>query len=124
MELDKRKYIIYAFCLIVFFAYVTRLAYLQLFTADESMKESDKNSLKTITITPPRGLMYDRNGKVLVDNKPSYSVTITPSQFDKNNLNEIATLLEIPPDDLLNNLKNIKGTNRFNPAKIKRDVEF
>jgi len=124
MELDKRKYIIYAFCLIVFFAYVTRLAYLQLFTADESMKESDKNSVKTITITPPRGLMYDRNGKVLVDNKPSYSVTITPSQFDKNNLNEIATLLEIPPDDLLNNLKNIKGTNRFNPAKIKRDVEF
>ncbi|MEP7146037.1 MAG: penicillin-binding protein 2, partial [bacterium] len=82
------------------------------------------NSVKTITVTPPRGLMYDRNGKVLVDNKPSYTVTITPSQFDKNNLPEISALLDIPPEKLQENLKNIKGTNRFNPAKIKRDVDF
>ncbi len=124
MELEKRKYVIYAFSLVIFFIFVIRLGYLQLFSIKELSKESDKNSVKTITITPPRGLMYDRNGKVLVDNKPSYTVTITPSQFDKNNLNEVASVLEIPPDKLEDNLKNIIGTNRFNPAKIKRDVDF
>lgn len=101
-----------------------RLAYLQLFSIEELSKESDKNSVKTITVTPPRGLMYDRNGKVLVDNKPSYTVTITPSQFDKTNLPEVSGILEIPPDKLEENLKGIKGTNKFNPAKIKRDVDF
>ncbi|MDQ3020568.1 MAG: penicillin-binding protein 2 [Bacteroidota bacterium] len=124
MELEKRKYIIFSVCLVIFVLFVTRLAYLQLFSIEELSRESDKNSIKTITVTPPRGLMYDRNGKVLVDNKPSYTVTITPSQFDKNNLNEVANLLEIPPDDLQENLKSFKGTNKFNPAKIKRDVEF
>lgn len=124
MELEKKKYVIYGFSLVIFFTFVVRLGYLQLFSIEELSKESDKNSIKTITITPPRGLMYDRNGKVLVDNKPSYTVTITPSQFDYANLNEVSALLEIPPDKLEENLKNFKGTNRFNPAKIKRDVEF
>ncbi|MBL8007601.1 MAG: penicillin-binding protein 2 [Ignavibacteria bacterium] len=124
MDIEKRKYVIYVFCTVIFFVFVIRLAYLQLFTSEELSRESDKNSVKTITLTPPRGLMYDRNGKVLVDNKPSYTVTITPSQFDKNNLNEIAGVLELKPEELSENLKNIKGTNRFNPAKIKRDVEF
>ncbi|MDQ3194775.1 MAG: penicillin-binding protein 2 [Bacteroidota bacterium] len=124
MDIEKRKYLIFTCCTIIFFLFVTRLSYLQLFNKDELSRESDKNSVKTITVTPPRGLMYDRNGKVLVDNKPSYTVTITPSQFDKNYLNEISTLLDIPPETLSENLKNIKGTNRFNPAKIKRDVDF
>lgn len=124
MEPEKRKYAIYAFCLIVFIAFVVRLAYLQLFSTEELTKESNKNSVKTITLTPPRGLMYDRNGKILVDNKPSYTVTITPSQFDKNNLNEISSVLEIQPEILMENIKSIKGTNKFNPAKIKRDVDF
>jgi len=124
MDQEKRKYVIYSFSFVIFFVFVIRLAYLQLFTKEELSKESDKNSVKTITITPPRGLMYDRNGKVLVDNKPSYTVTITPSQFDKNILNEVATILEMEPGTLMENLKSFKGTNRFNPAKIKRDVEF
>lgn len=124
MELEKRKYFIYVFCAIIFGLFAARLAYLQLFTSEELSKESNKNSVKTITVTPPRGIMYDRNGKVLVDNKPSYTVTITPNQFDKANLNEVSAILEIEPEALLENLKGIKGTNRFNPAKIKRDVDF
>jgi penicillin-binding protein 2 len=124
MEPEKKRAIILTICAIVFILLGTRLAYLQLFSADELRGMSDKNSIKTITITPPRGLMYDRNGKVLVDNKPSYTVTITPSQFDTNNLAEMSSLLDIPPERIMQALKEVKGTNRFNPAKIKRDVEF
>jgi len=124
MEPEKKRAIILTICAIVFILLGTRLAYLQLFSTDELRGMSDKNSIKTITITPPRGLMYDRNGKVLVDNKPSYTVTITPSQFDTNNLSEMSSLLDIPPERIMQALKEVKGTNRFNPAKIKRDVEF
>ncbi|MEO8446918.1 MAG: penicillin-binding protein 2 [bacterium] len=124
MDLEKKKYVIYSLCAVVLVLFITRLSYLQLFNKEELSRESDKNSVKTITVTPPRGIMYDRNGKVLVDNKPSYTVTITPSQFDKNNLNEVSSLLEIPTEELQQNLKSFKGTNRFNPAKIKRDVDF
>jgi len=124
LDQDKKKYIIFVICLSILAVFVIRLAYLQLFTSDELTKESDKNSIKTITVTPPRGIMYDRNGNILVDNKPSYTVTITPNQFDKNILEEISSVLELSADTLAMNLKNIKGTNRFNPAKVKRDVDF
>lgn len=124
MEIEKRKYFIYVVCVIIFGLFTARLAYLQLFSTEELNRESNKNSVKTITVTPPRGIMYDRNGKVMVDNKPSYTVTITPNQFDKANLNEVSAILEIEPDALMENLKGIKGTNRFNPAKIKRDADF
>ncbi|MBK8984058.1 MAG: penicillin-binding protein 2 [Ignavibacteria bacterium] len=124
MDLDKKKYVIFVICLSILAVFIIRLAYLQLFTSDELTKESDRNSIKTITVTPPRGIMYDRNGNILVDNKPSYTVTITPNQFDKNILEEISTVLELSADSLAMTLKNIKGTNRFNPAKVKRDVDF
>jgi len=124
MEPEKKRAIVLSLCAMVFVLLGARLAYLQLLSADELRGMSDKNSIKTITITPPRGLMYDRNGKVLVDNKPSYTVTITPSQFDTNDLSEMSLLLDIPPDRLKQALKEVKGTNRFNPTKIKRDVEF
>ena len=116
MEPEKKRAIILTICAIVFILLGTRLAYLQLFSTDELRGMSDKNSIKTITITPPRGLMYDRNGKVLVDNKPSYTVTITPSQFDTNNLSEMSSLLDIPPERIMQALKEVKGTNRFYPA--------
>lgn len=124
MDQEKKKYLIFVFCTVIFILLGARLAYLQLFSSEELSKESDKNSVKTITVTPPRGLMYDRNGKVLVDNKPSYSVTITPSMFDTSKLSEVSSILEIHPDTLLRELKSYKGTNRFNPAKVKRDVNF
>lgn len=124
MEPEKKRAIIIGIIAVVFVLIGARLAYLQLFTSQELSTISDKNSIKTITITPPRGLMYDRNGKVLVDNKPSYTVTITPSQFDTNLYGEISGLLELSPDRLRQALKEYKGTNRFNAQKIKRDVEF
>lgn len=124
MEPEKKSKIIISVVSIVFVLLCARLAYLQLMSTEELRGLSDKNSIKTVTITPPRGLMYDRNGKVLVDNKPSYTVTITPSQFDTSITAEMSSLLEIPQDRFVQALKEVKGTNRFNPLRVKRDVEF
>lgn len=124
MEPEKKRAIVIAIAAFVFTLLGVRLAYLQLFSADELRGLSDKNSIKTITVTPPRGIMYDRNGKILVDNKPSYTVAITPNQFDTSITDEISALLEIPRERLLQTLKDVKGTNRFNPLRVKRDVEF
>jgi penicillin-binding protein 2 len=124
MNLEKRKNIFIGFCIFIFVLFSSRLVYLQLLSGDELDKESIKNAVKTITETPARGLMFDRNGKVLVDNKPSYTVSITPYLFDNDNLGEVSGLLNMPPGELTSILSEVKGTNRFNPVKIKRDVDF
>jgi penicillin-binding protein 2 len=124
MDSTIKKIILYIFVGCIFVILVTRLVYLQVISVDELSKDSNKNAIKNITETPARGLMFDRNGKVVVDNRPSYTLTITPYQFDKANLNEIAALVNLPPEKLKEELEKVKGTNRFNPVKIKRDLDF
>ncbi len=98
MDTTIKKIILYIFVGCIFVILVTRLVYLQVISVDELSKDSNKNAIKNITETPARGLMFDRNGKVVVDNRPSYTLTITPYQFDKANLNEIAALVNLPPE--------------------------
>jgi len=124
METTIKKIILYIFVGFVFVILVTRLVYLQVISVDELSKDSNKNAIKNITETPARGLMFDRNGKVVVDNRPSYTLTITPYQFDKANLKEIADLINFPVEKVKEEIEKVKGTNRFNPVKIKRDLDF
>lgn len=124
MDQAIKKYIIFSICIAILAILIGRLIQLQLLNVEEFGKESQKNSVKIITDIPARGLMYDRNGKVVVDNKPAYSLMITHSQFNFDNLNEVANLIEVTPDYINEILSKVKGTNRFSPVKIKRDVEF
>ncbi len=124
MESAVRKYVFIGISILVGILLITRLVQLQVIQEKEFGKESQKNSIKKITETPPRGLMYDRNGKVLVDNKPSYTLTITPFQFDKSLIDEISSLINEDPEYIKELLSKAKGTNRFNPIKVKRDIEF
>ncbi|MBL7127458.1 MAG: penicillin-binding protein 2 [Ignavibacteria bacterium] len=124
MDLAIKKYIIFSICFAILAILIGRLIQLQLLNVEEFGKKSQKNSVKIITDIPARGLMYDRNGKVVVDNKPAYSLMITHSQFNFDNLNEVANLIEVTPEYINEILSKVKGTNRFSPVKIKRDVEF
>ncbi|HAX50191.1 MAG TPA: penicillin-binding protein 2 [Ignavibacteria bacterium] len=124
MDLSKRKNFYYIFTLIIFIVIGGRLVQLQIINPDKFDKDAERNSVKTIITTPARGLIFDRNGKLLVDNKPSYSVTIVKKEFDTNNIQTVCGLLGIEPAYLRAELKKIEGTNRFIPTRIQRDVEF
>lgn len=124
MNRDYKIYIIFAVIFLAAISVSARLVQLQIVEQKEHGKESDRNSIKKITETPARGLIMDRMGKVIVDNRPSYTLTITPFQFNKNLTEEVAALVGIDPDDIRAELSKAKGTNRFNPVKIKRDLDF
>ena len=71
----KRRYIIIAIIIVMVVIYLIRLVQLQIVdttTADQA----DNNALFKQTIYPPRGLIYDRNGELLVFNQPIYEVTM------------------------------------------------
>jgi penicillin-binding protein 2 len=124
MDLYKRKNFYYIFSLAIFLILSGRLIQLQLVKPEEFGKESEKNSVKTIVTTPARGLIYDRYNRLIVDNKPSYSVTITKKEFDTNAINLLSSVISQTPEELRETMKDIEGTNRFIPFKISRDVDF
>ena len=124
MNRDTKLYIVLSVLLVASLALVVRLIQLQVVEQKEYGKESDKNSIKKITEIPARGLMFDRMGKIIVDNRPAYTLTITPFQFDKNLTDEVASLVGIEPEEIKQQLSKAKGTNRFNPVIITRDLDF
>ena len=124
MDLTKRKSVYYLTAFAAAIVLTVRLTQLQLLNPEHFDKESEKNSVKTIITSPARGLIYDRNFKLMVDNKPSYSVTITKKEFDTSKINLLSPVLGITPDDFRSFLKDIEGTNRFIPTRIIRDVDF
>ncbi|MCM1034276.1 MAG: penicillin-binding protein 2 [Paludibacter sp.] len=78
----KRRYVISALIIGVVLVYIGQLFYLQII--DQTTKSrADKNALVKQTIYPPRGLIYDRNGELLVFNQPIYEVTMTMQEMGK-----------------------------------------
>ena len=71
----RRRYVISGIAVVVVLVYIVRLFYLQVI--DQSTKDqADNNALVKQTIYPSRGLIYDRNGELLVFNQPIYEITM------------------------------------------------
>ena len=78
----RRRYVISGIAIVIVVAYIIRLFYLQVIdqsTADQA----DNNALVRQTIYPSRGLIYDRNGELLVFNQPIYEVTMIMRDLSK-----------------------------------------
>ena len=72
----NRRFVISGIAVAIVLVYIVRLFYLQVI--DQSTKgQADNNALVKQTIFPSRGLIYDRNGELLVFNQPIYEVTLT-----------------------------------------------
>src|SRR5437016_13269825 len=97
---------------------------LQVIDADKYSSLAERNRVRYIPVIAPRGRMLDRDGRVLVDNRPSFSVLLLrddPAQVEKH-LPGISDGLGIPIDDLREQLNNTKNLPKFQPIIIKPDA--
>jgi penicillin-binding protein 2 len=77
---------------------VIRLFYLQVID-DTLLAKSDNNAIKIKYDYPERGYIYDRNGKLLVANQPSYDIMVIPREVKNIDVNEFCSLLKITKED-------------------------
>ena len=97
---------------------------LQVIDADRYSSMAERNRVRYIPVIAPRGRMLDRDGRVLVDNRPSFSVLLLrddPAQVEKH-LAGISDGLEIPVEDLRDQLASTKNLPKFQPIIIKPDA--
>jgi penicillin-binding protein 2 len=124
INLHSKRRVLHILLTLAFLLFLGRLYQLQLIYADEYGKKSEENSIRTIPKEPVRGYIYDRNGNLVVDNRPSFTVTIMPFEFNSGNVNLLARLLEVEPEYVRERLKKGEAYNRFVPVKVKRDIDF
>jgi penicillin-binding protein 2 len=97
---------------------------LQVIDADKYSSMAERNRVRYIPVIAPRGRMLDRDGRVLVDNRPAFSVLLLrdePTLVEKY-LPSISDGLGIPLDDLRDQLANTKNLPKFQPIIIKPDA--
>jgi penicillin-binding protein 2 len=97
---------------------------LQVIDADKYSSMAERNRVRYIPVIAPRGRMLDRDGRVLVDNRPAFSVLLLrdePALVEKY-LPGISDGLGIPLDDLREQLANTKNLPKFQPIIIKPDA--
>ncbi|MBI4428702.1 MAG: penicillin-binding protein 2 [Ignavibacteriales bacterium] len=101
-----------------------RLYQLQLFYHDELGKQSEENSIRTFVKEPIRGYVYDRNGKLIVDVGPSFTVTVIPAGFEAENLGLLSSFLQTDPQSIQDRITKGRAHSRFSPVKVRRDIDF
>ncbi len=108
-----------AICLLV-----TRLFYLQIISGEKYRQLSANNCIRLQTIDAPRGLIFDRNGELLVDNRPSFDVAIIPSDAKPvdSTLAKLARYTHIPKNELMGKIKKEKSFPSYKPVSLKPDV--
>ena len=81
---------------------------------------SNSNRIKLLPVAPNRGLIYDRNGVLLADNTPVYSLEVIPEQVTdiENSLAEVSQLLDISQEKQDELLKAVKSKRRFKPIEL------
>jgi penicillin-binding protein 2 len=113
-NLEKRKYVIGGFILLIALIYTVRLFDLQI--NDSSYKKSaDSNAFLRKTVYPSRGLMYDRNGELVVYNQPAYDVMLIPKDVQPFDTLDFCNTLNITPEQLKQRFEDMKD-KRLNPG--------
>jgi penicillin-binding protein 2 len=86
---------------------VIRLFYLQVINDSFKLK-SDNNAIKIKYDYPERGYIYDRNGKLLVANQPSYDIMVIPREVKELDTLEFCELLAITKEDFIKKIEKAK----------------
>jgi len=124
IRIYERRRTLYVVTGLLFLFFFARLYQLQLLYRVEYREMSKENSIRNIPLEPVRGYIYDRTGRLVVDNRPAFTVTVMPFAFEKKNIGFLAKLLDLEPDFIRQRLQEGEEYSRFVPVKIKRDIDF
>ena len=119
---DGRFRYLYWIIIVIFIILVSRLVYLQLFAGEYYHTLAEGNRLRAIPIAAMRGIMYDRNGQILVGSRPSFMVTYVPPKegMSDEELQKLAGILNMPEDKLREKVQKVKSS--YVPTVLANDL--
>ncbi len=110
---------------------VSRLYALQIVRGEELSSKGQQNFVQEVRIPHDRGIIYDRYGRIIVDNRPSLDAQVTPAFLGKLaeatvTIERLSELVALAPEEktrVLTSIKKARGLDRFQPVLVKRDLD-
>lgn len=121
---SERASIALVIIVLVFVLILSRYFYLQVFKHQHFVQQAEQNRIKSKRLNPARGLIYDRNGVLLADNKTAYRLTVVPEKTDnlKASLNQLQKIIDLTAEDLETIYEQDKFTPDFKPIIVKHKL--
>jgi penicillin-binding protein 2 len=126
---QKRIIAMSAFVTAALMVIVCQLWYLQVLEGGRFQEASDKNRIRIRPIAAPRGILFDRNGLPLVDNRPAFTLSLIPREMDRDPdkrdaaLGRLASLIQIPYQELRDAVAKT-SPDSFLPVRVRRNLSM
>lgn len=117
MNLSSRKTTIIFIVCVIAFIYAVRLFFLQV-ASDEWQKKASILTEEAIPLYPPRGIIYDRKGKMLVTNQTVYNLMVVPKKVQPFDTVAFCQLLKIRKEDLISTFEKAKSRNEYHRPQV------
>ncbi|ART83279.1 penicillin-binding protein 2 [Oceanisphaera profunda] len=116
----RRAVIAFVGIMVLMGVLLANLYHLQITQHQSYQTRSNDNRIKVVPVPPTRGLIYDRNGVLLAENRPIYSLEITPEQAPdlEQNVDQLIALLELDPAVKDRFLTEVRRQRRFTPVVL------
>ena len=122
---SKQRIVVISFVVgAIFFVLLLRLWHLQILSADDYRSLSENNRLRFVPVAASRGAIMDRFGKVLVSNRPSFSLAVIPQEVkDKDGLlDRLSRLLGLDRAELEDRWNKVKGRAKYYPVVLASNI--
>lgn len=120
-NLEQRKFIVISSFVVIAIIFLMRLLYIQVID-DSYVSSADNQALRFVTKYPARGIVYDRNGEILVLNQAAYDLMVVPVLVGEVDTTSICSLLEIEKDAFIERMEQARNFSRYRASIFKKQM--
>ncbi|MEZ4808205.1 MAG: penicillin-binding protein 2 [Flavobacteriales bacterium] len=121
MNTESRKYVLIAGVLFISTVFILRLLWIQVI--DGKWKADAANMAeRKMTVYPSRGLIYDRNERLLVANTPVYDLMVVPREVDAFDTAALGRLISVPVEELRERLSDATAYSPYKPSVVEKQI--
>lgn len=120
-QYGDRKYVIGLIIILVALVFLIRLFHMQVIDASYKLS-AENNSRREVILYPARGLVYDREGRLLVSNQAAYDIMVNPIQLDHFDTTDLCRILDINLHEVEEGIRKAREYNRYAPSVFMKQV--
>ncbi len=127
VDIHKRLPFLAAFVIMFVAILFVRLWFLQAIKGEYYHDLAENNRIRPVKLRPPRGIIYDRKGRPIVENVLTFDISIVPEDSPdiEETIKKISTLTSISPEDIRRALKDAAPVrSKYDPVKIKEEAAW
>jgi penicillin-binding protein 2 len=126
LKFGQRRRVLFSISFVLLLGLAFRFYLIQIIYYDSYSNKSAKNSVRKIIKTAPRGIIYDRNLVPIVDNRPTYGLSLVPYDVTKEfNYPLFEKITDLPEEEIKSKIESAKKRfSRFKLFPLKRNVDF